>query len=319
MMLVQLINSTDSFKKAVGESLAGDEYTISASDGTRAHINEIQKHNSGIILVNWARADFDAAGACSEIRKLRLKGYFYIIIVAHRSNSDGLAEIIDSGADDFIFMPFGREELSTRIMLAKKSIRTQAALSRSRRKIVSLSKEDPVTSLLNRRSLKDEVLKEMSRASRYNKYIVAMMVSISNYAGIIESLDPETGKVVLEEFGRRLKSSSRPYDQLGRYGISDFLLFLPDSSLKNGKRIAERIINTLSNEKKPFFIRGKKLIFRISIGLSELNPRDIVQNNQIDSYLMNDLVLDSLIKRAETAARKAAKIKGNSVEIYSYE
>jgi diguanylate cyclase (GGDEF)-like protein len=119
---------------------------------------------------------------------------------------------------------------------------------------------------------------------------------------------------ILSEFGRRLRSSCRPYDMVGRYGISEFLLFVPGAGTHNAEKVARRIISAVN--KKAFYARGRRVNIFITIGISELDPKEIAKDNKVDDHLINDLILDSLIKRTEIAVKKASKQKGSSIEIY---
>ena len=179
---------------------------------------------------------------------------------------------------------------------------------------MKLAKEDPVTNLLNRRSLLDEAIKEMGRSTREMKYMSSILIEIDNLKEIINTYGSDTGNGVLLDLSNRFKLESRPYDKIGRYGIAQFLLVLPDSGIVNAKKVAKRILDMA---KKPFHIKGNEISVILSIGISEIDPADVTQlkGNQTDDVLIDDLLLDSLIKRSETALIKAGKKGSNMIEV----
>ncbi len=202
----------------------------------------------------------------------------------------------------------------SRMKIAERIIKLEEELTRSKKKMLTLVKEDPVTGLFNRRSLLDEVLKEMGRASREMKYISAMVTSITNFKELVELHGIAVMDELLVECGRRIKVSCRPYDKLGRYTVSDFLIFLPGSGKNNAEKVAKRIISAFS--KKPLAVNDMKVQVSLAIGIAELDPDQISKNNSVDSNLLNDLVLDALIKKSELAVKRAIRLGSNKIEIF---
>ena len=79
--------------------------------------------------------------------------------------------------------------------------------------------------------------------------------------------------------------------------------------------MAKRIISSIA--KKPFYIKGNKIRFSLAVGISELDPEDISKNNTVDSNLLNDIILDTLIKKSDMAVKEALKTGENRVEVFA--
>lgn len=313
-MKVHLVNKTKSAHEAVEQSLKKSNFSISVSTGFENAIDEIQKIYPRIVLINWAKDDSSVADLCNKIRKLKSVKYIYIIIIAARDKQKSLYKIIQAGADDFVFKPFGKDELVIRIDLATKGIKLEDTVEKSKKKLMKLAKEDPLTNLYNRRALYDEALKEMGRASREAKFLASIMLEILNFKDIIEEHGALVSNAVLVELSRMLKRFCRPYDKMGKYSITDFLVLLPDSGQQNAQKVANRILSSIKN--KPLKIRGNKVNVEISIGISELDSAHVARNDHADSKLMNDVLLDSLIRRSELAMQKATDKGSNNLEIF---
>jgi two-component system cell cycle response regulator len=314
-MNLLLINSTKSFHGAVLSALKKYKANVITSEGLGDVMVEIQKFNINIALVNWSTGDINIEELCKKIRKFKHTRYIYILVVVSREREEYITGFLEAGANDFVFKPFGKDELISRIRIAEKIIKLEEDMIRNKKRIMKLVKEDPITGLYNRRSLLDEVLKEMGRASRDMKFISAMMIEINYYNELASRYGLPVMDELIHESSRRLKNSCRPYDKLGRYTVSDFLLFLPDSGKLNAENVAKRIIAAMV--KKPFYIKGNKIDLVLGIGISELDPKEISKNNTIDSNLLNDLVLDGLIKKAETAVKKALKLGDNRIQVFA--
>ncbi|MBN1533680.1 MAG: diguanylate cyclase [Spirochaetes bacterium] len=315
-MKILLVNHTKSLLTAITQSLVDAAYSINLAEGINTIVEDIQRHNSQVVIINWTKADFDINGICKRVKKIKHTKYLYLIIIADRVDQKRLLETIDAGADDVIFKPFGMEELQIRMQVAKKAIKLEEAVKKFRKEMIKFAKEDPHTNLLNRRSLLDEALKEMMRASRESKYISSIMANITNFKELTENYGSEAGDRILLEFSRRLRASCRPYDKMGRIGISDFLLILPDTGIDNARSVADRMMETITISPLP--VEGERLKVTLAIGVSELNPSDIAKNDHADKHLMNDLILDSLLRRSELALQKATERGKNSIEVYRF-
>ena len=313
-MNIHLINNNQSFQNAISSSLRGYRAHITGSAGVTNVLAEIQKNDAGAVLINWSKGDFDIAVLCEKIRKMKHHKYLYIMVVMTREREDEIENFMGAGVDDFIFKPFGKYELLARVRMAEETIKLKEEIVNNKKKIIKMVKEDPVTGLFNRRTLMDEVLKEMGRASREMKYISALMMSIANFEDLVDKFGTPVIDQVLDELGRRLKKSCRPYDKIGRYGIGDFLLFLPDSVKNNAVKVARRMLNSVT--KKPFSVEENKINIVLAMGISELDPKEISKNNSIDSNLMNDLILDAIIKKSEISLKKALQHGSSKIEVY---
>lgn len=314
-MNILLVNSTQSFKTAVSSSLKGAKPKILTSAGIENALVDIQKHTIHVAIINWSDGDFDIEALCRRIRKIKSNKVIYLLVVAPRDREQALEKILLAGANDFIFKPFGKGELQSRIRIAERIIKLEEEILRNKKRMLTLVKEDPITGLMNRRCLLDDILSEMGRASRESVYISSLMVGIVNFKELTEIHGMKIMEEVLAECGRRIKTSCRPYDKLGRYTVSEFLLFLPGSGKMNTAKVAKRIVGSLVA--KPFYVREIGIQLSLAIGIAELDPKQISKNNTVDSHLLNDLVLDSIIKKTEIAVKQAMRSGVNRIEIFT--
>lgn len=104
-----------------------------------------------------------------------------------------------------------------------------------------LSLLDPTTEVYNRRYLRAIISKEASRAKRYAKGLSVMMVDITGFRRVNESLGHTGGDVVLREVAHLLQTRIRNADYIVRFGGDEFLLILPDTDQANAEILARRI------------------------------------------------------------------------------
>ncbi|HOO71083.1 MAG TPA: diguanylate cyclase [Spirochaetota bacterium] len=312
-MKVHLIDNTKKLFSAIDRSLKAMDMSTTVSMTDDEAVDSIHQQSPSIVIINWSSSQSDIENLCKKIRKIKSENYIYILLLAPQEKEKDIAVLLKSGVNDYLFKPVKKDDLALRIKIAQRIIKLEESVQKSRKKLIKFAKEDPHTGLLNRRALLDEALREMGRASREKKNLSAIMVGATNFKRIVATYGSEMGDDVLLEISRRLKLKCRPYDMAGRYTVTDFLVFLPDTGLKNADKVAQRILSSIAD--KPFVLRGRKLNVSVSIGVSELNYHDVVENNNVDAHLFNDLLLDALVKRSEVAMDKAGKGGRNSIVV----
>lgn len=100
---------------------------------------------------------------------------------------------------------------------------------------------DPLTGLHNRRGFFDLGEVEFSRALSLDRPISAIMLDLDHFKQINDTDGHAVGDVVLHEFAKRCRSCIREIDLIGRYGGEEVIILLPDTHLKAGVKVAERL------------------------------------------------------------------------------
>ncbi len=116
-----------------------------------------------------------------------------------------------------------------------------------------------------------------------------ILFDIDHFKKINDSFGHLAGDYVLKELCRVLKDSiMRNEDVFGRFGGEEFMLILPDSPLKVGLSIAERMRQGL--EKHPFVYDSKTIPVTSSFGVAEWTddyerPEQLLENADRALYL----------------------------------
>lgn len=116
-----------------------------------------------------------------------------------------------------------------------------AALARVSERERLVSRRDPLTGALNRRSFSDEYAKEADRSRRLGKGMAIVMVDLDHFKAINDRHGHDAGDEVLRQLVRRLSTVIRDHDLLFRWGGDEFVVLLPHTSLEDVPVLAERI------------------------------------------------------------------------------
>jgi diguanylate cyclase (GGDEF)-like protein len=136
---------------------------------------------------------------------------------------------------------------------------------------------DPVTEVYNRRYVRVILKREMSRAKRYGKGLSVMLVDITGFRRVNESLGQAGGDVVLRQIAHLLRSGIRNSDIIVRFGGDEFLLVLTDSEPEGVDQLCARLKEELHDWAKTSGLEEFQLKFAIGLahyeqdkGLDEL-------------------------------------------------
>lgn len=133
-------------------------------------------------------------------------------------------------------------------------------------KIHHMAFHDSLTSLPNRRFIKDKIEELMIDIKNNTEKAAVMFIDLDRFKGINDTLGHEMGDQLLIAASNRLKNCLRKSDIVARQGGDEFTVLLSSVSDTNDViKVAEKIINSLSN---PFLINKHELVISCSIGIA---------------------------------------------------
>ena len=133
---------------------------------------------------------------------------------------------------------------------------------------------DALTQLPNRVLLLDRLAHAIAGAERHNPRLALLFLDIDNFKQINDIYGHAVGDEVLELAARRLVSSVRAADTVGRYGGDEFLILLSEvSHPEDATLIADKVIAAIGARSD---VGGHVLQLSASVGIS-LYPDDGVE------------------------------------------
>jgi len=105
----------------------------------------------------------------------------------------------------------------------------------------SASMLDPLTTVFNRKVLRDLLQSEIARAERSNRPLALIMCDLNNFKQLNDRFGHLMGDYVLAQFAATLKTCVRGSDYIVHYGGDEFLLILPETDEKGAEIVRDRI------------------------------------------------------------------------------
>ena len=160
---------------------------------------------------------------------------------------------------------------------------------------------DGLTKLPNRNLILQILEQEHSRSLRKKRTYCVGIADIDFFKNINDNYGHLAGDETLRQVSQFFLASMREYDSIGRYGGEEFIICMPETSLKEAKLIMEKLCKHLA-ELTIKINETSCINITCSFGLSELN---------------NDLSLTEIINNSDIALYSAKNSGRNKVVAWS--
>jgi diguanylate cyclase (GGDEF)-like protein len=309
---------------------------VTASSGHEA-LRHVLNHEFAVILLDVNMPGMDGFETAEAIHSHpRSSAVPIIFITAHHADEMYRLRGYQKGAVDYLFTPVIPQVLQTKVAvfveLTKKNlelvakteelstlnrdlrvqrlqdlerINKELELEVAERKQAEqreheLSIRDPLTGLVNRRSLIQQLEHAVAYADRHRSEFALLFLDLDQFKSVNDTLGHEAGDELLRQVAARLLAAVRASDVVARLGGDEFVVLLQGAGASdNAARVAGKIQQA---HLRAFEINDHRITTSTSIGIG-LYPQDA------DSAAM-------LMKNADTAMYHAKQHRRGSIEFF---
>jgi two-component system, cell cycle response regulator len=260
-----------------------------------------------VAILDWMMPGIEGVELCRRIRQLSRQHYTYIILLTGKSSRQDVIAGLQAGADDYMTKPFDAQQLYARLLVAERIIRFQEELVAAREVLRNQAKHDYLTRALNRAGIMEVLEQQMARSRRTGEPFSVILGDIDHFKQVNDRFGHLTGDDVLAEVASRIRSCTRSYDSVGRYGGEEFLVIAPGCDEDGAFQVAEKIRIALAQA--PFSAQHGQLTVTMSLGV---RARDA--ETSIEAMLLS---ADSALYRAKESGRNCTRTGKESVRAHS--
>jgi len=288
------------FRGAVEQFLRSWGYdVISVKHGLDAWQVLLSDAPPRLMILDWIMPGMDGLEVCRRLRSQPDEPYSYIIMLTVLDEMEMLFEGFRAGADDYLTKPVLPQELKARLMAGRRVLEKQEKTRKDLDTLQLQALQDPLTGLWNRSGIMRILRRELSRVTRLPQPLSVLMLDLDNFKLINDTYGHPAGDSVLRMVSKKISSSLRDYDAIGRIGGDEFLVVLPECDGDAARALGERVRAKL--EETSFQIQEDETPVTMSVGAASV-------------YGGLGIDVDDLIWEAD-AALLAAKHSGrNKVE-----
>ena len=173
--------------------------------------------------------------------------------------------------------------------------------------IHSLAFYDPLTGLPNRRLLLDRLQHTFAASARHHNHGAVLFIDLDNFKNLNDSKGHNIGDLLLIEVANRLQACVREVDTVARLGGDEFVIIIeelsenPPQAAAQTEEICDKILTAIS---QPYSLKGYEYHSSASIGISLFRHQDVT--------------VDELLKRADTAMYQAKSAGRNTQRFYDH-
>ena len=273
-------------------------------DGVEAW-HQLEKEREPVLVVlAWRMEGMPGIDVCRRIRLQPELPSAYVLLIADGRAAEDLLDGLNAGADDFLFTPLDANETRARIRTGARIVEIERALKASQDALRVQSTRDATTGSWNRAAILDVLRKEQERARRKSGSVAIVLADLDAFRDVNESLGAPIGDEVLCEAARRMSSTLRPYDAVGRYGGEEFLIVLPGSDGLGALTVAERIREAFT--RRPVTTSAGPVSVTLSLGVASEGGEAATESNALLR------AADSALKRAKSGGRNRTALADDS-------
>ena len=167
---------------------------------------------------------------------------------------------------------------------------TRSKLLDQAKQLETLSRQDALTGLANRRNLDDRIKSEWNRSMRYRTSLTVMMIDIDYFKNYNDSLGHLEGDRCLKRIADAIaKIAARSGDLAARYGGEEFVLIFAMTDQDQAIKQAEVLLHLIQNLAIPHPTSAVADHVTVSIGIASTIPK--VSEHHQDFIKSADLAL----------------------------
>ena len=270
-------------------------------------------------------AEMDAEGAFAELSRLKTRALWILAAVlvpliaathffgaslvrplialtdgARRvANGDLDVDLPSARRDEIGYLSRVFNDMVERLQESRRAVAAaQSRLLEQNRRLEELTVTDNLTGLANRRSLTENLMRNLARYRRNGRSFSVLILDLDHFKSVNDRYGHLAGDAVLRRFATRLSESIRNVDFAARYGGEEFTVILFETGHSDAWESAERIrvrVEQMRVEVEPAVV----LAITASIGIAEACAADVEP--------------DDLLQRADAAMYQAKQAGRNRV------
>ena len=271
-----------------------DAYDVIDATNGKDALEIVNKEHIDLILLDIMMPEMDGYEVCTRLKSNDNTKNIPIIFITAKTDEDSIEKAYDVGGSDYVKKPFLPKELLSRV---KKELKLQELIE----KLKLLTVTDPLTKLYNRRFFVDASQTVLEIARRDKTPLSLIMIDIDKFKHINDTYGHQVGDEIIKLLANIMLKDQRKSDMSCRYGGEEFVILLPQTSIKEAASVAQKL---RENVQKSYFetLAQQKVKFTISLGVSTVN-------------LANEINIEKALKRADDALYEAKESGRNQVVV----
>ncbi|WP_114859068.1 diguanylate cyclase [Azospirillum brasilense] len=245
--------------------LKDDNDIYFATDGSKA-LELAQSRLPDLVLLDIMMPGMDGYEVCSRLKADPITRDIPVIFISAKSEVEDETYGLEVGAIDFISKPISPP-------IVKARVRNHLLLKRQTDLLRTLSFNDGLTGIANRRRFDEVLLREWRRCGRAQLPLSLIMLDVDQFKPYNDHYGHQAGDECLRAVAQLLaEQMMRPGDLIARYGGEEFVCLLPETDEEGAVQVAERLRQTVTGQRLPHAASHVADHITISLGVGTARP-----------------------------------------------
>lgn len=292
-MKILVLNNDLMERTVIQQVLQHNGHQIVTAENSEAAMQLLQHGDIRFIIADRVTSDMDGKQFIQRVRDAQPPYYIYILLVTARAQEADIT-MPRSGADDYVHKPISPVELKSRVHIGERILNLGDDLIQARGALETTAMFDPLTNVLNQKAFLTLSRGELERARRGQSPLSLIALDIDNYEAIKHQFGEAVSNDVLSVIAQAIREKSRPYDEIGRYEGSTFLIVLPGVIGQDAEKVTWRILKDIRNTEISL-MDGTNLAVKVSAGIVSF------------IHITASTEMESLIEKANEALAQARR------------
>ncbi|MDB2562287.1 diguanylate cyclase [Sulfurimonas sp.] len=242
---------------------------IELKDGQEAYDCIIQDQvKIDLLITDVNMPKMDGINLIRYIRHHFTNNELPVLAFSSSDKASLVAELLKTGANDYISKPINNEEFLTRLNISLDQSRLYAENQKLIQDLKIMSETDFLTKLYNRSYFYRAIKLVQTQAKRHKQAYGIVMLDIDHFKLVNDNYGHDAGDNALVSVAKTLLDTARESDIICRWGGEEFLILVPNTTIEELSGFGERLRSTI--ESTPITSLDSPLKFNLtaSIGIS---------------------------------------------------
>lgn len=160
------------------------------------------------------------------------------------------------------------------------------------KELSEMARRDPLTGLINRRTMFEELRREIARSLRHGQPITLAYIDMDHFKEVNDAHGHQEGDKILQSLATAMRKVLRAEDLSARIGGDEFCIILPGADFTTSREVLSRLVGIFDE------LKGEHMV-TLSVGLASLS-------------LELPQMPEELVKQADQAMYRAKETPGHS-------
>jgi diguanylate cyclase (GGDEF)-like protein len=245
---ILIVDDDAAIRRLLSRALHRAGYEVRTGASGRQAVALAGQWRPDLILLDVMLPDQDGLETCAALKSMPATAAVPVIFVTASSETNSVLKGFTAGGNDYITKPFTLQEVLARVDVHIRLRRSEAELRHKNARLKELTTElrmlsrvDPLTQLLNRRSWDEAVIREHERFERHGHPYSIIMTDVDCFKAYNDSCGHQAGDECLRRIAEAIGGACRKVDSAGRYGGEEFVVLMPEARTDAALKLAERV------------------------------------------------------------------------------